>query len=277
MAFGSRSISRIWCPLAISSRAIERPTLPAPAMATRISLSLSVLYRRAAEDVLDVGHLIVGDGGVDQVAVLEDGRFGGHDARCRSASGTGSGTGDAISIRVDLRADPVGVDVHLDQPDRCRTGRATAARNRTGSSRRSTWSAAQRTVATRGCRAARTPRRGPGRRCGRRRCAPRRSPARPGRRGCWSCRRWRRPRSRPPVRCRPRSAPARSKPTPLTVLPWNSGPSRRKASCTMSITATEWPRRSSARASDAPTRPQPMMTMCTPRASKSSRRSLMAP
>ena len=39
MACGSRSISRIWWPFSISSLAMDRPTLPAPAMATRMSQS----------------------------------------------------------------------------------------------------------------------------------------------------------------------------------------------------------------------------------------------
>ena len=56
---------------------------------------------------------------------------------------------------------------------------------------------------------------------------------------------------------------SRSKPTPLTVRPVKSGPSRRNASTSTSITATVWPRFSSERARVEPTRPQPMITMCT--------------
>ena len=56
---------------------------------------------------------------------------------------------------------------------------------------------------------------------------------------------------------------SRSKPTPLTVRPPKSGPSRRKASTSTSITATVWPRFSSERARVEPTRPHPMITMCT--------------
>src|SRR4029450_11088639 len=60
------------------------------------------------------------------------------------------------------------------------------------------------------------------------------------------------------------SSTARSKPTPLTVLPAKSGPSRRKDSKSRSITATVWPRFSRLLARLDPTRPQPMITMCTP-------------
>src|SRR5215216_2326492 len=60
------------------------------------------------------------------------------------------------------------------------------------------------------------------------------------------------------------SSTSRSKPTPLTVLPAKSGPSRRKASESRSITATVWPRFSRLLARVDPTRPQPMITMCTP-------------
>src|SRR4051794_14710691 len=65
-----------------------------------------------------------------------------------------------------------------------------------------------------------------------------------------------------------RSIPAsmstlRSKPPPITCWPWKSPPSLRNACASLSITATEWPRRSTAAASDDPTRPQPMITTCT--------------
>src|SRR5829696_1295243 len=55
----------------------------------------------------------------------------------------------------------------------------------------------------------------------------------------------------------------RSKPTPVTVRPSNDVPSRRNADSSWSMTATSWPARSIARAREAPTRPQPMMTKCT--------------
>ena len=62
----------------------------------------------------------------------------------------------------------------------------------------------------------------------------------------------------------------RSKPSPVTWRPANSGPSRRKASGSWSMTATLWPTSSSRRAMAEPTRPQPITTTCT----KSSRRSV---
>src|ERR671926_1848636 len=55
----------------------------------------------------------------------------------------------------------------------------------------------------------------------------------------------------------------RSKPRPVTWRPVKSGPSRRKASGSWSITATLWPTSSSRRAMADPTRPQPITTTCT--------------
>jgi hypothetical protein len=65
-----------------------------------------------------------------------------------------------------------------------------------------------------------------------------------------------------------RSMPAwintsRSKPTPVTVRPAKSALSRRNASASWSITATEWPSASRLCARVEPTRPHPMITMCT--------------
>ena len=48
-----------------------------------------------------------------------------------------------------------------------------------------------------------------------------------------------------------------------TVRPLKSGPSRRKALSSMSMTDTSWPRFSNRMAKLEPTRPHPMMTMCT--------------
>src|SRR5919112_1872844 len=59
------------------------------------------------------------------------------------------------------------------------------------------------------------------------------------------------------------SSVCRSKPSPVTCRPPNSGPSRRKASGSWSITATLWPMSSSRRAIAEPTRPQPITTTCT--------------
>src|SRR3954447_1426694 len=55
----------------------------------------------------------------------------------------------------------------------------------------------------------------------------------------------------------------RSKPSPVTWRPAKSGPSRRNASGSWSITATLWPTSSRRRAMAEPTRPQPITTTCT--------------
>src|SRR4051794_25960066 len=54
-----------------------------------------------------------------------------------------------------------------------------------------------------------------------------------------------------------------SKPIPATFSPLNPGPSRRKASGSLSMTDTVWLRSSRLLASVEPTRPQPMITTCT--------------
>ncbi len=59
------------------------------------------------------------------------------------------------------------------------------------------------------------------------------------------------------------AAPRRSKPAPVTVIPAKSGPSRRNASASWSITDTECPRDSRLWARVEPTRPHPMITTCT--------------
>ena len=59
------------------------------------------------------------------------------------------------------------------------------------------------------------------------------------------------------------SRTSRSNPTPLMVRPLKSCPSLRNASTLTSMMATLWPRFSRPVASIEPTRPQPMMTMCT--------------
>ena len=65
-----------------------------------------------------------------------------------------------------------------------------------------------------------------------------------------------------------RSAPAststsRWKPCPTTWRPRKSGPSRRNACASLSITATSCPSRSRLAPSDEPTRPHPMTTTYT--------------
>ena len=60
------------------------------------------------------------------------------------------------------------------------------------------------------------------------------------------------------------SSTVRSKPTPTTFFASNSGGSRSNASRRLSMMATEWPRWRSASVAATPTRPQPMITTCTP-------------
>src|ERR1700684_2930028 len=81
-----------------------------------------------------------------------------------------------------------------------------------------------------------------------------------------------------------RSMPAlastsRSKPIPVTRSPLNDGRSLRKASGSWSMTATVWPRSSRMWASVEPTRPQPMITICTTRpfTVRHRRRGIIAP
>src|SRR3954466_277879 len=57
---------------------------------------------------------------------------------------------------------------------------------------------------------------------------------------------------------------SRSKPTPVICRPWKSAPSRRNDPASWSTTATEWPAASRLCAMVDPTRPQPMITTCTP-------------
>src|SRR5271166_4438218 len=56
---------------------------------------------------------------------------------------------------------------------------------------------------------------------------------------------------------------SRSKPIPVTLLPRKPGRSLRNASTSWSMTATEWPCSSRMCAMVDPTRPHPMITMCT--------------
>jgi len=56
---------------------------------------------------------------------------------------------------------------------------------------------------------------------------------------------------------------SRSKPIPVTVIPSNELPSRRKADGSASMTATSCPRLLRLLARVEPTRPQPMITKCT--------------
>src|SRR5688572_9498999 len=69
-------MSRTWWPLSISSRAIERPTAPAPAMATLMSAFLRTLV----EDGVRVRRALFADDQVQHVALLDDGLAGGQHA-----------------------------------------------------------------------------------------------------------------------------------------------------------------------------------------------------
>ena len=73
------SMMRTWCPFALSSRAMERPTLPPPAMTTRMLVLSVVGRRRPVEDPLDLADPCPGDRQMEEVAVLVDGLAGGDD------------------------------------------------------------------------------------------------------------------------------------------------------------------------------------------------------
>src|SRR6478735_5404891 len=66
---GFLSISRTWWPLWISSRAMERPTAPAPAMATR--MTSSALVRAGFDDLVGPGGVLLAHGDVKDVALLD--------------------------------------------------------------------------------------------------------------------------------------------------------------------------------------------------------------
>src|SRR3954454_10629509 len=71
MASGALSMSRTWWPLVISSRAMERPTAPAPAMATR--MGCSVLLGAVVDDLVGVRGVLLAEHQVQQVAFLDHG------------------------------------------------------------------------------------------------------------------------------------------------------------------------------------------------------------
>src|SRR5688500_9985316 len=72
IASESLSMSSTSWPLSISSRAIERPTAPAPAMATRISLLLGAVL----DDGVHVSGILLAHDEVEQVALLDHGLAG---------------------------------------------------------------------------------------------------------------------------------------------------------------------------------------------------------
>src|SRR3954468_7183399 len=66
IARGSLSMRSTWWSLVISSRAIERPTAPAPAMATLISV-----LRPFVDDLVGAGRVLLAHHQVEQVALLD--------------------------------------------------------------------------------------------------------------------------------------------------------------------------------------------------------------
>src|SRR4051812_5159318 len=67
IADGSLSISSTWWPLVISSRAMDRPTAPAPAMATRI---VSAFLGSLVQDLVGTGGVLLAHHQVEEVALL---------------------------------------------------------------------------------------------------------------------------------------------------------------------------------------------------------------
>src|SRR6266498_3930446 len=70
---GFLSISRTSCPFSSSSLAMERPTAPAPAMATRMSVTALSRCGRLAEDRRDPRYVALAGDDVHHVALLQDG------------------------------------------------------------------------------------------------------------------------------------------------------------------------------------------------------------
>src|SRR4051812_36591239 len=66
---GFLSIRSTWWPLWISSRAMDRPTAPAPAMATR--MASSALVRAGVDDRVRRGRVLLAHGDVQDVALLD--------------------------------------------------------------------------------------------------------------------------------------------------------------------------------------------------------------
>src|SRR6478609_6934449 len=112
MAAGSLSTSRTSCPFSSSSRATERPTLPAPAMATRISV---LLAGPVAQRGLDRVRVAVSHHDMHEVAVLEHGVHAGEQALAEPGEEGDPGPGGLLQPAHPL-ADPGGVHVHLGQP-----------------------------------------------------------------------------------------------------------------------------------------------------------------
>src|SRR5687768_6852748 len=112
MELGLLSMRRTWWPFPISSRAIERPTAPAPAMAT----FTSVLLGTAVEDGVGAGGVLLAHHQVEQVALLDDAVTGRQHALAEPVD---PGDPDLrLLLQVDgAVADPLRRHRHLVDPD----------------------------------------------------------------------------------------------------------------------------------------------------------------
>src|SRR4051812_428811 len=114
MAAGSLSTSRTSCPFSSSSRATERPTLPAPAMATRISV---LLAGPVAQGGLDRVRVTVSHHDVHEVAVLEHSVLAGQQPLAEPGEERDPGPRGLLQPAHPL-ADPGVVNMPLGQPHR---------------------------------------------------------------------------------------------------------------------------------------------------------------
>ena len=267
MACGSLSISRTSWPFSTSSRGDRAADVAGPGDGDPHLAPFRARFRSrrsaAARTASTSASRASSDRGVDQVAVLEDGAALGHHAGADPEDERHPGAGRVLDL-VDRAADPGAVDVDLHQPHRARR----VAPLRLGAGRQQPAEHLVGGPAHRGhggdARAARRPRRGPGRRSGRPRCRRRRSPAPPGRTRMLELSPLETA-AKPSACSMPASSStSRSKPTPLMVLPAKSGPSRRNAS-TLDVDHRDGVARASPGSGPgwSPTRPQPMITMCT--------------
>src|SRR5918992_5892563 len=122
IACGSLSISSTSWPFSTSSVAMDRPTFPAPAMATRTpgsSFRRSCRPRWCGEHRLDLSQLLIQHGSVKQVAVLEERAARGDCAAAHPEQERHSGAGRILDM-AHRAAHPGSVDVHLHQPNRTR-------------------------------------------------------------------------------------------------------------------------------------------------------------
>ena len=135
-------------PFSISSWAIERPTLPAPAMATLIVLYTSQALAGSVPVIsVTLADHVVGHQHEDLVAVLQHGRRRGQRADAEPHDERGAGTAGLLERPHRLGRSSRGAAA----PRRwtpCWSGRATAPRCPRGTRWRSIRSAVHRTVAT---------------------------------------------------------------------------------------------------------------------------------